>query len=190
MGDPRQQRVPILPESEQILTARTKWQYDGSELPEFADPLGPGQESVWTYPRPPVIQPVEAVLRVFNGHTLIAQTERGVRVCETASAPTYYFPPEDVEMEHLQFGELASICEWKGVAQTITVDGIEGAGWRYARVFEAFADLFEWPSFHPRHLLCFIDTEHVTHQDGGFYGGWVSNNLAGPIKGRAGTEAW
>lgn len=183
-------QIPILPENDQIQSARTKWTYTGEQRPDFADQVESGQESVWDYPRPPRIEPVDAVLRVFHEKTLIAQTERGLRVCETASAPTYYFPPQDVEQGHLDYGGMSSICEWKGVAQTITVAGIPGAAWRYVRMFEPFSDLFEWPSFHPRHLLCFIDNELVTHQDGGFYGGWVSESLAGPIKGRAGTESW
>lgn len=182
--------IPILPDSPQIVSARTKWQYTGNQMPDFAEPTGEGQESVWTYPRPPRIESVNAVLRVFNGHTPIAETQNGVRVCETASAPTYYFPPSDVDQALIDPGAMSSICEWKGVAQRLNVNGVPGAGWRYVRMFEAFADLFEWPSFHPKHLLCFIDNEKVTHQDGGFYGGWVSASLAGPIKGAAGTEHW
>ena len=170
--------------------ARTKWQYTGKERPDFADTPNPNQESVWDYPRPPRIEPVDAVLRVFNGKSQIAETQRGVRVCETAGAPTYYFPPQDVDQDKIHLAEVASICEWKGVAQTIDVEEVPGAAWRYVKMFEEFADLFEWVSFHPKALLCFIDTEHVIHQDGGFYGGWVSQNLAGPIKGAAGTESW
>jgi uncharacterized protein (DUF427 family) len=185
-----QTRIPILPASEGILTSRTKWQHTGAQRPEFAEAPKADEESVWDYPRPPLVQPVEAVCRVFNGKTLIAESQACVRVCETAGAPTYYFPPTDVESELIEPAEMASICEWKGVSQHLTVDGVPEAGWRYIRMFEEFADLFEWPSFHPKQLLCFIDTERVSHQDGGFYGGWVSESLSGPIKGRAGSEDW
>ena len=185
-----QRQVPILPASEQIQSSRQKWQYNGSTRPDFAEPVKTGQESVWDYPRPPLIEPVPQVLRVFNAKTLIAETQRGVRVKETAGAPTYYFPPGDVDMAHVELGEMASICEWKGVAQSLHVDGIQDAGWRYIRMFEEFADLFEWPSFYPKKLLCFVDIELVTHQPGGYYGGWVTDNLAGPIKGMAGSEGW
>ncbi|MEQ8692077.1 MAG: DUF427 domain-containing protein [Pseudomonadales bacterium] len=182
--------VPTLPVSDAIRASREQWQYRGEGRPEFAEQPGVEQESVWDYPRPPRIEPVSEVLRVFSGKTEIAQTQRGVRVCETAGAPTYYFPPQDVDFKHISLGEMSSICEWKGVAQSLTVDGIAGAGWRYVRMFEEYIDLYDWPSFHPKHLLCFIDIEQVSHQDGGFYGGWVSSRLSGPIKGRPGTEAW
>ena len=182
--------VPILPEGEQIVSSRSKWQYTGGIRPDFAEPTAAGEESVWDYPRPPRLEKVNAVLRVFNAKTLIAETQNGVRVCETAGAPTYYFPPTDVEAELVEFGDMSSICEWKGVAQSVHADGIPDAGWRYVRMFEAFADLHEWVSFYPKKLLCFVDTELVTHQPGGFYGGWVTNNLTGPIKGRPGTESW
>lgn len=40
-------------------------------------PAGPGQESVWDFPRPSIAQPETATLRVdFNGKT-IAETSRG-----------------------------------------------------------------------------------------------------------------
>ena len=186
----REIRIPILPASDAVIAGREKWHYRGTEIPDFAEPVASGQESVWRYPRPPRIEPVSQVLRVFHNKKPIAETTRGQRVCETAGAPTYYFPPEDVDMTLIQPGDLSSVCEWKGVAQTLTVDGLVGAAWRYVRMFEEFAALYQWVAFHPRHLLCFIDTELVSHQDGGFYGGWVSKNLAGPIKGRAGTEHW
>ena len=185
-----ERHIPILPESDQIIASRNKWTYTGQARPEFAEEPEEGQRSVWDFPRPPKIEPVDAVLRVFNEKTLIAETQRGIRVLETAGAPTYYFPPSDVEDSLVEFGEMASICEWKGVAQSVHVQGIQDAGWRYIKMFEDFAELHEWPSFYPKKLLCFVDTELVTHQPGGYYGGWVTSDLAGPIKGVAGSESW
>ena len=60
---------------------------------------GPGQESVWDYPRPPRVEPVPERLRVVIAGTTIADTTRGFRVLETAGAPVYYFPPDDVRMD-------------------------------------------------------------------------------------------
>ena len=31
------------------------WNYTGQKRPSFADQPGPGQESVWDYPRPPAL---------------------------------------------------------------------------------------------------------------------------------------
>ena len=81
-----------------VAAAREKWRYRGQTRPPFADPVGEGDESVWDFPRPPRVEPVPGVMRVEAPDTLLAETNRGVRVLETAGAPTYYFPPEDVQV--------------------------------------------------------------------------------------------
>ena len=35
-----------------------------------------------------------------------------------------------------------------------------------------------------------VDGERVRPQPGGFYGGWVSDDVLGPFKGEPGTEGW
>ncbi|MCS7289004.1 MAG: DUF427 domain-containing protein, partial [Roseiflexus sp.] len=62
-------------------------------------PPGPGQESVWDYPRPPRVEPTSRRVRVVFGGVTIADTRRALRVLETSHPPTYYIPPEDVRME-------------------------------------------------------------------------------------------
>ena len=65
-------------------------------------PAGPGQESVWQFPRPAVAQPTPAHLRVeFNGAT-IASTKSGFRTLETSHPPSYYIPPGDINMQYLR----------------------------------------------------------------------------------------
>lgn len=182
--------VPVLPETADVLAARGRWQYDGSARPAFADAPGPEQVSVWDFPRPPVLLACNQRLTVFAGDACVADTRRGVRVLETAGAPTYYFPPPDVAADLLGYGEMSSVCEWKGVAQTLDAAGIGNAGWRYVRMFAAFVDLYEWPSFHPGRLRCYVDDERASPQPGGYYGGWVTADLAGPIKGEPGSEGW
>ena len=48
---------------------------------------GPGQESVWDYPRPPRVEHVPEQLRVVVDGVTIATTTRGFRVLERAGAP-------------------------------------------------------------------------------------------------------
>jgi len=186
--------IPILPVSPQITAAREKWTYTGEQRPDFAVSPEPGQVSVWDFPRPPLLQPCPVPLRVvFTGKTgevVIAETARALRVIETAGAPTYYFPPEDVDHSVLAFGDMSSVCEWKGVAQTITVAGQPDAAWRYIRMFEEFAELHEWIAFYPSKLDCYFGNERVSPQPGGFYGGWVTQSLAGPIKGEPNSSHW
>ena len=57
------------------------------------DPVGPGQESVWDYPRPPALVPSDELVRVFHAGHMLADTNRAWRVLETSHAPAYYIPP-------------------------------------------------------------------------------------------------
>ena len=79
--------------------------------PPWAVEPGPGQESVWDYPRPPRLEPVAARLRVELAGVRLADSERGWRVCETAGAPCYYLPPDDVRTDLLVVSPRRSLCE-------------------------------------------------------------------------------
>ena len=78
------------------------WTYDGTKRPDIAAAPGPGQESVWDYPRPPRIEAERRPVRVAatadqdtsgDGTTTgtatctmeIALSERALRVIETAT---------------------------------------------------------------------------------------------------------
>ena len=63
---------------------------------------GPGQESVWDYPRPPRLEDVDKKVKVVFGGVTLAYTTRAKRVLETSHPPVYYIPPEDIRMEHLE----------------------------------------------------------------------------------------
>jgi uncharacterized protein (DUF427 family) len=173
----------VLTPTAEILEARRRWGYTGARRPPFAARPAPSQQSVWDFPRPPRLEAVAVPLRVLHRGLAIAETTRGVRVLETAGAPTYYFPPEDTDPEALRFGAEVSMCEWKGIAQTISVGDIDHAGWRYTRMFEEFSTLWCWPSFYAGMLDCFVGAEQALPQPGGYYGGWVTGELSGPIKG-------
>ena len=53
---------------------------------------GPGQESVWDYPRPPAVEPCDHHVTVTFAGTVIAESRRPVRVLETSQPPAYYLP--------------------------------------------------------------------------------------------------
>ena len=88
--------------------------------PERIEP-GPGQESVWDYPRPPALEANRRHLRVELAGTVVAETRRGWRVCETSQPPAYYFPPDDVLPDALERTDGSSFCEFKGRAHYFTV---------------------------------------------------------------------
>lgn len=56
------------------------------------DPVGPGQESVWDYPRPPVVRRSDELVEVWLGGQLVARTRTPLRLLETSHPPTYYLP--------------------------------------------------------------------------------------------------
>lgn len=167
----------------------------GRHRPPNIEVPGPGQESVWDYPRPPAIEPVAERIRVeFAGRT-IADSTRAVRVIETSLAPSYYLPPEDVHTELLLRSTSVSFCEWKGRATYWTVRAGErsakNAAWSYEQPAHAFERIKGWLSFYPSRVdACWVGDERVQAQQGDFYGGWVTSNLVGPIKGGPGSQGW
>ena len=75
------------------------------------DPVGPGQESVWDYPRPPSAEVTPRRVVVEVDGRVVADTTRAVRVCETSHPPVYYVPREDVAPGVLEKARGASFCE-------------------------------------------------------------------------------
>ncbi|MEM6940936.1 MAG: DUF427 domain-containing protein [Pseudomonadota bacterium] len=151
-------------------------------------------ENVQDYPRPPALEPVTEMLRVVLGGGTAAESTRGFRVLETHHAPTYYLPPEDVSAA-LTPAAGRSFCEWKGTASywKVTVSGVTAprAAWSYSNPTRHFEALAGYLAFYATAMeACFVGTHQVTPQPGDFYGGWVTENLRGIVKGASGTEHW
>ena len=156
---------------------------------------GPGQESVWNYPRPPRLEAVPARIVVELGGVVIADTSEGFRVLETSHPPTYYLPPDAWRPGSLEPADGGSFCEWKGLARYWTVVGAhrreEAAAWSYSDPTPAFAALRDHVAVYcARTDRCTVDGEVATPQPGGFYGGWVTSKVAGPFKGVPGSWGW
>ena len=159
------------------------------------EPVCPGQESAWAYPRPPLLEPTSAHLVVVLDGVTIADTTCAYRVLETSHPPNYYFPPDDIGPDALLPAKGTSFCEWKGRAHYFTVRGGERveteAAWAYAAPSEAFAPLRDHVAFYASRMdACFVDDELVVPQPGGFYGGWITSSVAGPFKGGPGSRGW
>lgn len=156
---------------------------------------GPGQESVWDYPRPPRLEPSSKRIRVvFNGVT-IADTVKSLRILETSHPPVYYIPAADIKMEHLVPTRHQSFCEWKGQARYFTVvvgdRQAPNAAWDYPNPSPQYAAVKDHLAFYPSRMdACYVDDEQVKPQAGDFYGGWITSDIVGPFKGGAGTWGW
>ncbi len=156
---------------------------------------GPGQESVWDYPRPPRMEDVEEKVKIVFGGVTIAYTKRAKRVLETSHPPVYYVPPEDIRMEYLKPSGATSYCEWKGRAgyYDVVVEGRteERVAWSYPLPTPSFQDLKDYVAFYPSRMdACWVGGEKVEAQEGDFYGGWITPNIVGPFKGSPGTWGW
>ncbi len=174
---------------------REKWRAFPRIRPASIIRPGPGQRSVWDFPRPPRIEPVTLPVRVEFGGRVIASTQRALRVCETASPPGYYIPPDDVDPEAVLASTRTSFCEWKGEARywTVRTDGrvAKDAAWSYPQPYPEFGILRDYFAFYPRRMDgCYVGGEGVEPQPGFYYGGWVTRDLVGPFKGVPGSEAW
>lgn len=170
------------------------WRNRGQERPPFADQPRPGQESAWDYPRPPVALRDWRLVEVFLDGVRVARSSMACRVLETASPPTFYLPPADVNLDLLVRAGGESFCEWKGTASYFDIHGgkrtVARGAWCYEAPRERFAHLAGWLAFYPQQLDCRVAGEPVRAQDGGFYGGWITSEVAGPFKGEPGTGGW
>ena len=157
---------------------------------------GPGQESVWDYPRPPRVEPSGELVRVEFGGVVVAETRRALRVLETSHPPTYYLPRRDFAPDTLaDSGAGTTWCEFKGAATYLDVVGGEGsaprAAWTYPVPSPGFEELRGHVALYPGRMdRVTVDGERVRAQEGGFYGGWITDRVAGPFKGGPGSAGW
>ena len=159
------------------------------------DPVRPGQESVWAYPRPPRLERVPRRVTIDLGGERIVDTDDVVRVLETSHPPVYYLPIAAFTAGALAAAAGSSFCEFKGAARYLDVHGggevRERAAWNYPEPAAGFAPLRDRVAVYPAAMdACTVDGEIVVPQPGGFYGGWVTADLAGPFKGVPGSMGW
>jgi uncharacterized protein (DUF427 family) len=154
------------------------------------------KESVWDYPRPPRVEPLDRHVRIVLGGETIAESDRALRVLETASPPTIYVPRDDVRTDLLSEAEGAHTeCEWKGTASYVNAEAggkrANRVAWYYPEPKPGYEELTGYLAFYPRRVdAAYLDDEKVTPQPGAYYGGWVTDEIEGPFKGEPGTEDW
>lgn len=163
--------------------------------PENHPVPGPGQESVWDYPRPPAVVPDGRLVTVEFGGVEIVRSERTVRILETSHPPAFYIPPEDVRPEYLESSARSTFCEFKGRAAyfhlSIGNRYSENAAWCYLEPSPGYEAIAGFYSFYPAKMdECTVGGQLVTPQSGDFYGGWITPEIVGPFKGEPGTGSW
>lgn len=114
---------------------------------------------------------------------------------------TAYYIPQSAVAEAFRLEKIpnkSSLCEWKGRATYWTITpktgdaAVSGKIWSYEQPTPGFKDIRSYLSFYASGVPweCFVDGEQVQPQEGDFYGGWVTSELEGPMKGGPGTWGW
>ena len=98
-------------------------------------------------------------------------------------------------MECLKPHSDTSYCEWKGQASyfDVIVDDkkAEKAAWSYPDPTDRFKRIAHHLAFYPHKMeACYVDDKQVDPQQGGFYGGWITDDIVGPFKGEPGSAGW
>ncbi len=129
------------------------------------------------------------------GGVEVCRTTRALRVLETSHPPVWYLPAQDWADGALQPAGGSSYCEWKGLATYLDVVGGNRreprAAWTYPDPVPAFGVLRDAVALYPGRMdSVTVDGERVRPQEGGFYGGWITDDVVGPFKGEPGTQGW
>ncbi len=156
---------------------------------------GPGQESVWDYPRPPRVEATDDRVVIRLGGRVVADTREAFRVLETSHPPVYYLPRNAFAEGALTSAAGSSFCEFKGAARYLTLTSggakAERAAWYYPSPSPGFEAIADHVAVYPGLMdSCEVNGETVVPQAGGFYGGWITSRVTGPFKGEPGTLGW
>jgi uncharacterized protein (DUF427 family) len=135
-------------------------------------------------------------IRVVVDGIDVATSTRALRVLETAGAPVYYVPRDDVRMDLLVPIDRRTTCEWKGVAGYFAIAAPTGrvvpmAAWTYESPLPGYEAITGHVAFYAWAVdEAWVGDELATPQPGHFYGGWVTSRVVGPFKGEPGTLGW
>lgn len=159
------------------------------------EPIAPGQESVWDYPRPPALRACDEEIIVILGGVEICETRKSWRILETSHPPAYYLPRSAFIEGSLTPARGSSFCEWKGQAAYLDVIGgskiAPRSAWYYPHPNARYSAIVDHVALYAGRMdECLVDGERVVPQPGGFYGGWITSIVSGPFKGGPGSQGW
>jgi len=125
---------------------------------------------------------------------VVADTGAAVRTFETSHPPSWYIPTDAIAPGLLGPSQRQSFCEWEGGARYWHLD-VRGQMLSdiacYPEPTPGFAILLDCAAFCAGPLdLCALDGERARPQPGGFHGGWITAELAGPFKAAPGSNGW
>jgi uncharacterized protein (DUF427 family) len=130
-------------------------------------------------------------VRVQLRGVTLADSEFAVRVLETSHPPAIYVPQQHVH-GLVPSSARSTYCEFKGSARYFdAATGERAIAWTYPDPSPGYEALAGYVSFYPGRVdAAWLGDERVVAQEGDFYGGWITSDLAGPFKGAPGTLGW
>ena len=157
-------------------------------------PPGPGQESVWDYPRPPRLEAVDEEIEVYFAGRPSPSPTPPCGCSRPATRRSITCPPTAVEEGVLEPNGHTSFCEFKGDARYFDLvvgdKRSKDAAWTYEEPLPGYEAMAGYIGFYPGRVECLLEGEAVQPQPGGFYGGWITTAVVGPFKGLTGTLDW
>jgi len=148
--------------------------------------------NVQSFPRPPKLEKISRHVRVAWEGQDIAETNEAFWVLETHHPPTYYLPPSSMRIPLTKLNR-KTYCEWKGMASYYSVTSptsgttVSNRIWSYDNPTNGFESIKGYLSLYAGPWECFVDGEKVQAQPGDFYGGWVTSEIQGIVKGKNGN---
>lgn len=84
---------------------------------------------------------------------VVASSERALVLAEASYPPVYYFPREDVALEHFTSTDHETYCPYKGECSYFSVEAggrsETNAAWSYERPYDAVAEIADHIAFYP-----------------------------------------
>ncbi|KAG9254064.1 uncharacterized protein F5Z01DRAFT_636726 [Emericellopsis atlantica] len=164
--------------------------------------------NVQSFPRPPKLEKISRHVRVVWEGQDIAETNEAFWVLETHHPPSrylrenpvhlltnetaYYLPPSAMKIPLTKLNR-KTYCEWKGMATYYSVTSpssgttVSNRIWSYDNPTNGFESIKGYLSLYAGPWDCFVDGEKVQAQPGDFYGGWVTSEIQGIVKGKNGN---
>lgn len=109
------------------------------------------------------ITPSDSLVEVRLGGTVLAKSDRTLRLEETGLPDRFYIPKDDVRMDLLRPTTFETTCPFKGVASywSATVDGEthDGIVWAYEDPIDSAADIAGRLCFYPHRVEVLVDGE-------------------------------
>ena len=153
------------------------------------EPTGPGEESVWDYPRPPLLERSPALIEVVLGGFVIASTTASWRGPRDEPPAELLPPARRVPVGAVLPAPGTSLCEWKGEATYWTLRGgdrvAESAAWSYENPTTGFAPIAGHLAVYAGRVdECRVDGEVVVPQAGRLLRRLDHARGEGPVQGR------